>query len=146
MRSAGVVAVATGAGVLGWAVERGLDVPLRVETSGTVRAVGVVSVVLAALVSGVAAVVARALLLRRRGGRRAWWLLCWAALLLSLVLGPLAGTTTATQVSLAVLHVLVGVTLMVGLRPGTERTADGPTREPRPPADGSAETARTTRR
>ncbi|MEV4629370.1 DUF6069 family protein [Micromonospora sp. NPDC049523] len=58
---------------------------------------------------------------RFRGGRRAWLITAWTVLVSSL-LGPVtSGASGGVLVTLLCMHVLVGVTLIVGLAPTSAR-------------------------
>jgi hypothetical protein len=113
-----VVAATVGALAI-WAAEtKGLHVDLTVAMGATPQPVTAAAVVLTALVAGVSGSLT-ARVLTRFAGRRAhtaWMVLAGLVLLLSL-LGPLGATSVAGVVALAVLHLVVGLTLIVGLRP-----------------------------
>jgi len=111
---------ATVLGLAAWLVETALlDVDLTVAIGPTLQPVTAVAVVLTALLVGLAGSVTARLLARFAGrrARTAWVVIAGLVLLLSL-LGPLGATSPAAVVSLALLHLLVGLTLLVGLRPG----------------------------
>ncbi|HEU4998115.1 MAG TPA: DUF6069 family protein [Lapillicoccus sp.] len=110
---------ATAAALAAWSLETAvLRVDLAVAMGPTRQPVTAVAVVLTALLAGIGgSVVAR--LLTRFAGRRArtaWTAVAGLVLVLSL-LGPLGATSPAAVVSLAVLHLVVGFTLLIGLRP-----------------------------
>ncbi|MCK9922055.1 DUF6069 family protein [Frankia sp. AgPm24] len=132
MRRGRVVLGAVGVAVVGWVVAVPLaGVSLRVRAGGgepaVVHGVGFAMVVLAAVLAGVAAAVLLAVLERRtrRAGR--WWVNIAGATLASSFAGPLRAADVATGMALAGLHLLVGVTLIVGFA-RTIRCS--------PPADG----------
>ena len=112
-----VVGATVGALVL-WVVEaRLLGVDLAVRTGDVVQPVTGISVAATALVAGLAATLTAWLLARiaPRRCRTVWTVLASAVLLVSL-LGPLGATSPAAVVSLVALHLLVGLTLVIGLR------------------------------
>ena len=120
-----VIGATVGALVL-WLVEtRLIGVDLAVRTGGVVQPVTGGSVVATALVAGLAATLSAWLLTRiaPRRCRTVWTVLASAVLLVSL-LGPLGATSAAAVVSLVALHLLVGLTLLLGLR-GSFTTARG---------------------
>ena len=120
-----VVGATVGALVL-WVVEtRLLGVDLAVPTGDVVQPVTGVSVAATALVAGLAAMLTAWLLTRvaPRGCRTVWTVLASAVLVVSL-LGPLGATSPAAVASLVTLHLLVGLTLVIGLR-GSFTTARG---------------------
>ncbi|MCK9877297.1 DUF6069 family protein [Frankia sp. Ag45/Mut15] len=134
MRRGRVVLGAVGVAVVGWVVAVPLaGVSLRVRAGGgggepaVVHGVGFAMVVVAAVLAGVAAAVLLAVLERRtrRAGR--WWVNIAGATLASSFAGPLRAADVATGMALAGLHLLVGVTLLVGFA-RTIRCS--------PPADG----------
>lgn len=113
------VAVATLAGVVVWVVAVPLgSIELLVRTGGsTPQLVGIPSVVVAGLLASLLGWVVLALLERFVSrARTLWTAMAVVALLLSLA-GPIsAGTTTATALTLSLMHVVVGMALMTGLR------------------------------
>jgi hypothetical protein len=112
-----VVGAAAGAVAL-WAVETGLlGVDLAVRAGDVVQPVTGVSVAATALVAGLAATLTAWLLARiaPRRCRTVWTVVAGGVLLVSL-LGPLGATSAAAVVSLVALHLLVGLTLLVGVR------------------------------
>lgn len=93
----------------------GIDLAAR--TGGTVAHVTLAAVVLAAAVSAAAGWGLLALLERFTGrARAAWTAIAAGVLLLSLLVGPTAGVTTAAKVGLAALHLVVGAVVIGGLR------------------------------
>lgn len=117
-----VVAAATVAALLVWAVGRGfLGHPPSVAGSGGNQSVGVLNVVLVAVVVGVLANVAVAILDRYAGDRRwSWPVLAGGVGLLSL-LGPLSQARGGSAVVLVGIHVAVAACLLIGLRPTARR-------------------------
>jgi hypothetical protein len=112
-----VVGATVGALVLWVGEARLLGVDLAVGTGDVVQPVTGISVAATALVAGLAATLTAWLLARiaPRRCRTVWTVLASAVLLVSL-LGPLGATSTAAVVSLVALHLLVGLTLVIGLR------------------------------
>jgi uncharacterized protein DUF6069 len=110
---------APAAALAAWYLETAvLHVDLTVAMGPTLQPVTAVAVVLTALLAGIAGTVT-ARLLTRLAGRRAriaWTVVAGLVLVLSL-LGPLGATSPAAVVSLVALHLVVGVMLLVGLRP-----------------------------
>ncbi|WP_326557669.1 DUF6069 family protein [Micromonospora sp. NBC_01796] len=98
----------------------GLDLTLGSGTEQqTVTPASVVAVPL--LVGGAGWALLAFLEGRFRGGRRAWLVTAWAVLVLSL-LGPVtSGASGGVLAVLLGMHVLVGVTLIVGLAPTSAR-------------------------
>ncbi|WCO68818.1 DUF6069 family protein [Iamia majanohamensis] len=114
------VAAATVVAAVGWAdlhVLGGVD--LTIDSGPDARSVGLVEVVVAAALAGLAGWAALALLERRRGrgprSLRLWVGLGLAAMALSLV-GPLtADAPSSTQWSLVALHTSTGVALLAAM-------------------------------
>lgn len=122
-----VVLGAAGAALLGWVVAvpvAGID--LVADTGGgATQRVGAVSVVLAGLLVGLAGWGLLAVLERFTArGRLIWTVLAVLVLLVSLA-GPLGGATAAARLTLAGMHVLVGV-ILISLLARTSRAAGGP--------------------
>jgi hypothetical protein len=119
VRRAGTLALAAGAALVVWAIGvplAGLD--LTVGSGAAAQSVGPASVVVVPLLAGGAAWALLALLESRlRHGRRSWRITAWTLLALSL-LGP-AGADASGKVLgvLVAMHLVVGVTLIVGLAP-----------------------------
>lgn len=113
------VAGATVGGLALWLVEtRILDVDLTVATGTGTQPVTAVAVVLVAVVAGIAGAVTARLLTRFGGHRvRTVWTVLAAVVLTASLLGPLGATSPAAVLSLAALHLVVGLSLLVGLRP-----------------------------
>ena len=112
------VAGATVGALVLWAVEAHLlGVDLAVRTGDVVQPVTGVSVAATALVAGLVGTLTAWLLTRvtPRHCRTVWSVLASAVLLVSL-LGPLGATSAAAVVSLLALHLLVGLTLLFGVR------------------------------
>lgn len=116
-RRLAVLGLAALAGLATWAVVVPLlGVPLAARTGPTVTIIGPVSVAVAAVVAGGAGWLALALLERvTMYARRVWTVLAGVVLVLSL-LGPLGGVGGASIGGLLALHLLVGLTIIVGLR------------------------------
>lgn len=125
-RSVTLVLAATAALVV-WAVGvplAGLD--LTVGSGATAQSVGPASVVVVPLLAGGVAWALLALLESRlRNGRRVWRITAWTMLALSL-LGPVgAGAAGKVLGVLVAMHLVAGVTLIVGLAPwSANRTAE----------------------
>jgi hypothetical protein len=95
----------------------GHPIDVRPSSSATPQHVGAGSVVAASLVAGLAAWALLAALERwLRRGRMIWTVIATVVLLLSLLAGPPAGIGAATKITLAALHLIVGATLILGLR------------------------------
>jgi hypothetical protein len=114
------IAGATGAALALWVLSvpvAGVD--LSVGSGPSRQTVGPAAVAVASLLAGGAAWALLAFLERRfRAGRRAWRITAWVVLALSLLLGPIgAGAAGAVIATLVAMHVVVGVTLIVGLTP-----------------------------
>lgn len=122
--AAAVIACAAAGGLLIWA----LAVPLaglELEVAAAGQRVGPVSIIIAALVGGLAAWLLRALLSRWAHGRTVWTVLGSVVLLLSLAGPALSGAGGAVLVVLELMHLVVGVVLLLGLgrRAGPRRRA-----------------------
>lgn len=103
-------------GLLVWAAA----VPLGgLELNASGQTVGPVSIIVAAMAGGAAAWLLLALLIRRPHGRTWWTALGVTVLLLSLAGPPLSGAGGAVLVILELMHVLVGLVLILGLRRST---------------------------
>jgi hypothetical protein len=125
-----MAAAAVGALAL-WTVEtRLLGVDLAVRTGDTTQEVTGVAVVVTTLGAGLAATLTAWLVDRvaPRRSRAIWTVLASAVLVVSL-LGPLGATSTAATVGLVALHLLVGLTFLLRLRPTGDPTGD-PTADP----------------
>ncbi|MEO7058700.1 MAG: DUF6069 family protein [Lapillicoccus sp.] len=106
------------AALVTWAVvDPLLGVSLDARSGTSVQHIGAASVVVASLVAAALAWGSAALIERRwpSRARRVWTVLGCAVLLLS-VTGPLSALTRAAVVGLLTLHLVVGTTLVVGLR------------------------------
>lgn len=114
------VLAATGVALVAWAVEvpaAGVDLRVRMSTGHT-QHIGPASVVIMTLLIGLAAWAALAGLQKAFGprhGRTVWTVVAGVVLLLSLA-GPLGAVTTGAVLALLALHLLVGGTLIAGLR------------------------------
>lgn len=117
LRRLGVLGSAMLAGLLTWVVEVPvLGLELLVGTGASVTTVGPASVLVAALVAGGAGWLTLALLERATAhGRRVWTLIAGVVLGLSL-LGPLGGGSGGVIAGLMALHLVVGLTILLGLR------------------------------
>lgn len=124
------LATATVAGLAVWLVSAPLlGIDLTVGAPPAAQTVTAVSVIIAAIVPGAIAWALPALLEHvSPRGRRIWLILGWAVLAVSL-LGPVSmGAAGATLVSLLAMHLVVGVTLIVGLtRPRRDDSTTRPT-------------------
>ncbi len=112
-----VVGVAAIGGLLVWAIAGPLaGVPLVVAAGGSPMAITPVSIVVAAVVTGAAAWLLLALLSRHPRGLAAWTIVGTVVLLLSLLGPALSGAAGMTLVALEAMHLVVGGTLIIGLR------------------------------
>ena len=116
-RRAGAVIAAPALAVLVWVVcvsVAGVD--LAVGEGATAMTIGIAPILIVPLLAGGAAWGLLSLLERRaRRGRAAWTIIAWTVLVVSL-LGPVTmAATLATMVSLIVMHLVVGTTLILGL-------------------------------
>ncbi|WP_402468774.1 DUF6069 family protein [Isoptericola aurantiacus] len=110
-----VLLIAVAAGVVVRLVAAVAGVDLVVRTGGGTTTVGILAVLVAGAVVGLAAWGVRVLLARwLGGGHRAWLVLCAVVALLSMA-GPLGATTAAGTAFLVVEHLAVGAVLAVGL-------------------------------
>ncbi|TWP33947.1 DUF6069 family protein [Leekyejoonella antrihumi] len=117
MGRAAVVVAAVVCAVTGWAVlHLLLRVDLLVKTGSSPASVGWVGVVLTAQLAACAGWASMGLIERRRcHSRRPWTALALAVLTVSL-LGPLEAASVAAGVGLLCLHLVVGLTIILGLR------------------------------
>lgn len=117
-RRAAVVGSGVGAALVAWAVvapARGVHLDAR--SGGAVQHVGAGAVILASLAAGLLAWGAVVVIVRLRPDRaRTLWTVLGAVVLLLSLAGPAGGLTTADVVGLGVLHLVVGVVLVLGLR------------------------------
>lgn len=110
------IALAAIGGLLTWVIAVPLaDVELTVRSGASDRQIGAGAVVVVAILVGLAAT-GLAVLLGRSAShpRRTWLMLAVAALIVSLA-GPLGATSARAGATLAALHLVVGVTLIVGI-------------------------------
>lgn len=116
-RALGVVVAVVAAAAVWVVAVPVLGVDLQV-TAGTDEAqlVGPGSVVVASLVAALAGWGLLEVLERVTSRGRTIWTVIATVALAGSMLGPLAGTTAATTVSLAVMHLAVGVVLITALR------------------------------
>lgn len=119
-RRLAVLAVTVLTGLATWAVlDLLLGVELRAHTGSTVSTVGPGSVAFAALVIAGAGWALLAVLERRTAlARRVWTVVAVVTLVLSL-LGALGGASAAAIAGLMALHVVVGLTVIIGMRTAT---------------------------
>ncbi|MEU1747281.1 DUF6069 family protein [Micromonospora arida] len=113
---AAVAAGAIVAAVVEFALLRSAaGVDLAVRSANSTRQITVAAVIVAAAVAALAgwALIA---VLERTNRSRVWWnSIAGAVLLLSLVVGPPSGVGGGAKVTLALLHLSVGVILILGL-------------------------------
>jgi len=113
---AAVALMAAAAAVLVWACARISDLDLVVKSGSGTTVVTVGSVIVTTLVVAAAAVGLLRLLERRTAkGLQVWTVVAVTVWALSF-LGPLSATRPSTGFVLALLHLLVGATLVLGLR------------------------------
>ncbi|MEH1127906.1 DUF6069 family protein [Micromonospora sp. CPCC 206061] len=121
LRPWATIAAAAGAALIVWVLSVPVaGVELVVGSGPSRQSVGPGAVAVVSLLAGGAAWALLAFLAARfRGGRRAWRITAWAVLTLSL-LGPVGtGATGGVLATLLAMHMVVGMTLIVGLaRPG----------------------------
>jgi Family of unknown function (DUF6069) len=110
--SLAVVAAGMLAGLVVWAVVRLFGVDLTVESGSGTAQVGVVDVLVATLVAGLAAWGVFALLLRWRRAR--WWPFVGSTALAISMIGPSYLADGSSAVSLICMHIIVGVVLITG--------------------------------
>ena len=93
-----------------------LGLTLEVGAGATAQTIGPLAVVIVPLLAGgVAWALLAGLERMSRRGRRTWQIIGWAVLAVSL-LGPLLmGGTGGVLVALLIMHLVVGVTLVLGL-------------------------------
>jgi hypothetical protein len=117
IRLVSCVAAVLAAGVT-FALLHGIaGIDLAARTGNAVQHITLAAVVLAAAASAAAGWGVLALLERFATRARAvWTAIAAAALLLSLLVGPAAGVTTAAKAGLAALHLVVGAVVICGLR------------------------------
>ena len=113
------VAAAGAAAVVWWVLTGPASVDLAVRSGSGERQVGVVSVIVTAVVVALAGGGLLRVLERRRGARgvAAWTVTAVAVLAVSLA-GPLGAASPAAGLGLALLHLVVGAVVVVGLRAG----------------------------
>ena len=93
----------------------GIDLAAR--TGATVAHITLSAVVVAAAVSAAAGWMSLALLERlTTRGRTIWTAIAVAVLVLSLLVGPVAGITNGAKAGLALLHLAVGAVIIGGMR------------------------------
>lgn len=122
-----VVPASAVAAVIVWIVAVPLaGVDLDAKTGGQVQHVGLaaviaVSIVVAVVAIGVRLVLARARRITPGRGGRAWVVLATVVLLISFA-GPAGAVSASAGWSLAAIHTVVGVVLILGLRTAGSRT------------------------
>jgi hypothetical protein len=109
-----VVAAATAAALVVWAVARLLGVDLNVELGGEVRQVGPVDIVIATVLAGLAAWVIHSVLAPSPRTAR-WWPLVGSTAIAVSMLGPSYLSDGADAVALIAMHLVVGAVLIKGL-------------------------------
>jgi hypothetical protein len=129
--SLAVVAAAVAAALVGWAVIRLLGVDLTLKTDSGTSQVGVVDVLLASLVAGLAAWGVYTLLARWRRVR--WWPFIGSTALAISINGPSYLADGISTVALICLHFVVAVVLIMGFMrfvprpyPGADQAVDHP--------------------
>lgn len=128
----GAVLAATASSLIAWVVMGPLaEVELVVPAGSAVRTVGADDVVLAAVLSGVAAVATTALVDRwARRPRRTWTVIATSVFALTL-LGPIgSGAETGIVGALVALHSVVAIVLIPQLRRTLPAGASGPREQP----------------
>ena len=113
-RTAGVVAGATAAALVVWAVARLLGIELNVELGGEVRQVGPVDVVIATVLAGLAAWAVLSILARSPRTIR-WWPFVGSTGIAVSMLGPSYLAHGADAVALIAMHLVVGAVVVWGL-------------------------------
>jgi predicted cation transporter len=113
---AGVVLLATGLAVLGWAAATMAGIGLQVRSGSGTRGIGLATVVITTVVVATAAAGLLRLLERRTArGLRTWTIAATAVWAVSFA-GPLSATTLSAGLVLGGLHGIVGAVVVVGLR------------------------------
>ena len=113
-RTTGVVAVATAAALVLWAVARLLGMDVEVELGGELRQVGPADILVTTIVAGLAAWVVYSLLAHTPRTARWWPFLGSTAIAISM-LGPSYLSDGAAAVTLIAMHLAVGAILIKGL-------------------------------
>jgi Family of unknown function (DUF6069) len=111
-RSAAVVTTATLVALAIWGLARVLGVELTVGKGDQVSLVGAADVVVAVLLAGLAAWLARRLLARR--GAAGWWPFLGSTALAISIIGPTWLADGAASVVLIGMHLAVGLVLVAG--------------------------------
>jgi hypothetical protein len=111
-RSAGVVAAAAVVALAIWALARVLDVELTVGKGADASTVGAASVLVTAVLAGLAAWGVHALLVRRGAAR--WWPFVGSTALAISVIGPAWLADGLGAVVLISMHLAVGAVLLAG--------------------------------
>ncbi|WP_147915876.1 DUF6069 family protein [Ruania zhangjianzhongii] len=116
-RRLAVLGVTVLAGLLTWAVlDPLLGIDLRAQTGSAIRAVGPAAIVFAALLAGAAGWASLALLERVTIHARRVWTVLAGVVLAGSLLGALGGVSAAAIGGLMALHLVVGLTVLLGLR------------------------------
>lgn len=113
--AAATLATAAVGGLLVWAAAVPLG-GLDHELAAAGQHVGPASIIGAVLIGGAAAWLLLALLIRLRRGRAWWTAVAVAVLVLSLTGPPLSGAGGPVLVTLELMHLVVGIVLILGLR------------------------------
>jgi hypothetical protein len=111
----GIVVAATLVALGGWLVWHVAGVDLVVRSGDDVREVGAGAVGITALLASLAGVGLIRLLAKRATGLRTWTILAVVVCAVSM-LGPLGASTLSAGLSLASLHLMVGATVVFGVR------------------------------
>lgn len=116
-RRAAVLGLTVLAGLVTWAVlDLLLGVDLSAQTGSAVRAVGPAAIVFAALLAGSAGWASLALLERLTVHARRVWTVLAGVVLAGSLLGALGGVSAAAIGGLMALHLVVGLTVILGMR------------------------------
>jgi hypothetical protein len=124
-RTAGVVAVAAAVGLAAWAAARLLGVDLDVRINGDLRQVAPADILVTTVVAGLAAWAVSSILARTPRTAR-WWPFVGSTALAASMLGPSYLADGAAAVVLMAIHLLVGATLIKGVRLGPGPHSPGP--------------------
>jgi hypothetical protein len=98
-----------------WGVSRLGDVDLTVGSGDQRRTVGVLSVLVASALAGLAGTALLRMLQHQQGtiqGRKVWTAIAGVAFVVSLLLGPLSAATATGMITLACMHLVVLVALL----------------------------------
>jgi hypothetical protein len=129
-RATTIVIAAVAAGVIRTIAVSATDIDLAVGSGTDRQEITLGSVIGVAVIAGLAAIALAAILARKVGNpRRTWQIIANCALAASLA-GPMAAhTTPGSRITLVLLHLVVGATLIIGIngtlrwdcRPSTDR-------------------------